>query len=58
MAMFSQNPVLNGPNYSFADVPKDTVDGLREHRFNPCVLSSTTYPGPRSPIPKEKEDMS
>ncbi|KAI1311434.1 N-terminal nucleophile aminohydrolase [Xylaria venustula] len=35
MAMFSQNPVLNGPNYSFAEVPKDTVDGLREHRFNP-----------------------
>lgn len=35
MAMFSQNPVMNGPNYSFADVPKDTVDGLREHRFNP-----------------------
>ena len=56
--MFSQNPVLNGPNYSFADVPRDAVDGLREHRFNPCVLSSTTYPGPRSPIPKEKEDMS
>ncbi|KAI1805916.1 N-terminal nucleophile aminohydrolase [Daldinia bambusicola] len=35
MAMFSQNPVLNGPNYSFAEVPKDAVDGLREHRFNP-----------------------
>ncbi|KAI8961370.1 N-terminal nucleophile aminohydrolase [Daldinia sp. FL1419] len=35
MAMFSQNPVLNGPNYSFAEVPKDAIDGLREHRFNP-----------------------
>ncbi|KAI0176439.1 N-terminal nucleophile aminohydrolase [Hypoxylon sp. FL1284] len=35
MAMFSQNPVQNGPNYSFADVPQDAVDGLREHRFNP-----------------------
>ncbi|KAI0016069.1 N-terminal nucleophile aminohydrolase [Xylariomycetidae sp. FL0641] len=35
MAMFSQNPVMNGPNYSFADVPQDKVDGLREHRFNP-----------------------
>ncbi|ORY66038.1 nucleophile aminohydrolase [Pseudomassariella vexata] len=35
MAMFSQNPVLNGPNYSFAEVPRDRVDGLREHRFNP-----------------------
>lgn len=37
MAMFSQNPVLNGPNYSFSDVPIDTVGGLREHRFNPYV---------------------
>ncbi|KAI1161399.1 N-terminal nucleophile aminohydrolase [Nemania serpens] len=35
MAMFSQNPVFNGPSYSFAEVPKDSVDGLREHRFNP-----------------------
>ncbi|KAI0483054.1 N-terminal nucleophile aminohydrolase [Xylariaceae sp. FL0804] len=36
MAMFSQNPVLNGPNYSFAEAPsQDSVDGLREHRFNP-----------------------
>ncbi|KAI8954797.1 N-terminal nucleophile aminohydrolase [Xylaria longipes] len=35
MAMFSQNPVLNGPSYSFAEVPKGAVDGLREHRFNP-----------------------
>ena len=35
MAMFSQNPVLDGPNYSFAEVPQDRVDGLREHRFNP-----------------------
>ncbi|TRX97776.1 hypothetical protein FHL15_001531 [Xylaria flabelliformis] len=35
MAMFSQNPVLNGPSYSFAEVPKGAVDGLRENRFNP-----------------------
>ncbi|KAI1810541.1 N-terminal nucleophile aminohydrolase [Poronia punctata] len=35
MAMFSQNPVLNGPNYSFAEVPTGATDGLREHRFNP-----------------------
>lgn len=33
--MFSQNPVLNGPNYSFAEVPKSAMDGVREHRFNP-----------------------
>ncbi|KAK9421606.1 hypothetical protein SUNI508_05536 [Seiridium unicorne] len=36
MAMFSQNPILNGPNYSFSDTPvQDQVDGFREHRFNP-----------------------
>ncbi|ETS86505.1 Proteasome component C5 [Pestalotiopsis fici W106-1] len=36
MAMFSQNPVLNGPSYSFSDAPaQDHVDGFREHRFNP-----------------------
>ncbi|KAI0203957.1 N-terminal nucleophile aminohydrolase [Astrocystis sublimbata] len=35
MSMFSQNPILNGPNYSFAETPKGAVDGFREHRFNP-----------------------
>ncbi|KAJ1331393.1 20S proteasome subunit beta 6 [Microdochium nivale] len=36
MAMFSQNPVLNGPNYSFAETPsKQNTSGFREHRFNP-----------------------
>lgn len=36
MAMFSQNPVLNGPNYSFAEVPSNqSTSGFREHRFNP-----------------------
>ncbi|KND90169.1 Proteasome subunit beta type-6, partial [Tolypocladium ophioglossoides CBS 100239] len=34
-AMFSQNPVMNGPNYSFSDGPKTNNGELREHRFNP-----------------------
>ncbi|KAG6250297.1 hypothetical protein E4U23_001526 [Claviceps purpurea] len=34
-AMFSQNPVMNGPNYSFSDAPKANHGELREHRFNP-----------------------
>lgn len=33
-AMFSQNPVMNGPNYSFADAPK-TAGEPREHNFYP-----------------------
>ena len=37
MAMFSQNPVLDGPNYSFAEAPQVRADGFREHRFNPYV---------------------
>lgn len=32
--MFSQNPLMNGPNYSFSDVPKSAGEP-REHRFNP-----------------------
>ncbi|KAM0265411.1 hypothetical protein ACHAQJ_000253 [Trichoderma viride] len=34
-AMFSQNPIMNGPNYSFSDAPKTAHGELREHRFNP-----------------------
>ncbi|KAK5987369.1 Proteasome subunit beta type-6 [Cladobotryum mycophilum] len=34
-AMFSQNPLLNGPNYSFSDAPKTNNGEPREHRFNP-----------------------
>jgi 20S proteasome subunit beta 6 len=34
-AMFSQNPVMNGPNYSFSDAPKQSNGEFREHRFNP-----------------------
>lgn len=34
-AMFSQNPLLNGPNYSFSDTPKAANGEFREHRFNP-----------------------
>jgi hypothetical protein len=33
-AMFSQNPLMNGPNYSFSDAPK-TRGEPREHAFNP-----------------------
>lgn len=38
-AMFSQNPVMNGPNYSFSDAPTTANGGHREHRFNPYVYS-------------------
>jgi hypothetical protein len=34
-AMFSQNPLMNGPNYSFSDTPKKNSGEPREHRFNP-----------------------
>lgn len=33
-AMFSQNPVMDGPSYSFNDTPRTTGDA-KEHRFNP-----------------------
>ena len=36
-AMFSQNPLMNGPNYSFSDAPTTANGGHREHRFNPYV---------------------
>ena len=34
-AMFSQNPLMNGPNYSFSDTPRTNNGELREHSFNP-----------------------
>ncbi|KAK6841493.1 Proteasome A-type and B-type [Apiospora arundinis] len=42
MAMFSQNPVLDGPNYSFAEAPQARADGFREHRFNPYTDNGGT----------------
>lgn len=33
--MFSQNPLMNGPNYSYSDVPQTNSGEPREHRFNP-----------------------
>lgn len=35
MAAFNQNPVMDGPGYSFADVPVSARGDFREHRFNP-----------------------
>ena len=35
-AMFAQNPLMNGPNYSLSDAPRLSVpEGAREHRFDP-----------------------
>lgn len=35
-AMFSQNPLMNGPNYSINDAPRvNALEGAREHRFDP-----------------------
>lgn len=34
-AMFSQNPLMDGPSYSFNDVPKTNNGEPRQHRFNP-----------------------
>ena len=45
-AMFSQNPVMNGPNYSFSDAPQNHNGEPREHRFNPCVSSLRAPKGP------------
>lgn len=38
-AMFSQNPVMNGPNYSFnqAPAPSSAAGDHRQHGFNPYV---------------------
>lgn len=41
-AMFSQNPVMNGPNYSFSDAPTAANGHFREHRFNPYVIPDPT----------------
>ena len=32
-AMFSQNPLMNGPNYSFNDAPKNIAAGENDHNF-------------------------
>ncbi|POS78033.1 proteasome catalytic beta-6 [Diaporthe helianthi] len=34
-AMFSQNPLMDGPNYSFNDTPKTNNGEFRQHRFDP-----------------------
>ncbi|OBT54680.1 20S proteasome subunit beta 6 [Pseudogymnoascus sp. 24MN13] len=36
-ALVSQNPVMNGPNYSFnqSAAPSSAADGYRQHRFDP-----------------------
>lgn len=39
-AMFSQNPLMDGPNYSYADVPKTNNGEPRQHGFNPYVKQS------------------
>jgi 20S proteasome subunit beta 6 len=39
MAAFSQNPVMNGPNYSFSEAPKvKAPEGARQHAFDPYVI--------------------
>jgi 20S proteasome subunit beta 6 len=34
-AMFSQNPLMNGPNYSFNQAPATAAGGNKEHGFYP-----------------------
>ncbi|KKA26032.1 hypothetical protein TD95_000323 [Thielaviopsis punctulata] len=42
-AMFSQNPVMNGPNYSFSETPqKAASDGTRQHNFYPYTDNGGT----------------
>ena len=36
-AMFSQNPLMDGPNYSYSDVPKTNNGEPRQRGFNPYV---------------------
>lgn len=49
MAMFSQNPLLNGPNYSFSEAPKfNAPEGARQHRFDPYALTSCLFSAARN----------
>ncbi|KAL2888728.1 20S proteasome subunit beta 6 [Ceratocystis lukuohia] len=41
-AMFSQNPIMNGPNYSFSDTPRKAASGEREHGFYPYTDNGGT----------------
>ncbi len=48
-ALFNQNPLLDGPSYSFSDTPKvNAPEGAREHRFDPYVTAC------RNPSPPER----
>jgi 20S proteasome subunit beta 6 len=38
-AMFSQNPLMNGPNYSFNQAPTIAAAGVKEHSFYPYADS-------------------
>lgn len=43
-AMFSQNPLMNGPNYSVNDAPRlNAPEGAREHRFDPYGLAALCF---------------
>ncbi|KAL2178620.1 uncharacterized protein P884DRAFT_257828 [Thermothelomyces heterothallicus CBS 202.75] len=46
-AMFSQNPLMNGPNYSISDTPRmNAPEGAREHRFDPYGEPLPLFPSP------------
>jgi hypothetical protein len=45
-AMFSQNPLMNGPNYSFNQAPATASAGNKEHGFYPYVILSIAFLSP------------
>ena len=42
-AIFSQNPLMNGPNYSFNQAPATASAGNKEHGFYPYVVLSIVF---------------
>lgn len=42
-AMFSQNPLMNGPNYSFNQAPATASASNKEHGFYPYVALSIVF---------------
>ncbi|CAK7265679.1 Proteasome subunit beta type-6 [Sporothrix epigloea] len=41
-AIFNQNPVHDGPSYSFSNLPSKAPDGARQHRFDPYTDNGGT----------------
>jgi 20S proteasome subunit beta 6 len=42
-AMFSQNPLMSGPSYSFNQGPTTAAGGNKEHSFYPYAIKNLTF---------------